>query len=71
MGLAVCQRMPACRPTAFFETKLCNYTLHVPLAFVNVYQRMGDIFHKVAYASTICCSVTPSSNSSLIKEKLQ
>jgi hypothetical protein len=31
---------------------------NVPLAYVSVYQRMSDIFHTLAYASTIRNSVT-------------
>ena len=31
---------------------------NVPLAYVSVYQRMSDIFHTLAYASTIRYSVT-------------
>ena len=31
---------------------------NVLLAYVSVYQRMSDIFHPLAYASTICNSVT-------------
>jgi hypothetical protein len=31
---------------------------NVPLAYVSVYRRMSDIFHTLAYASTIRNSVT-------------
>jgi hypothetical protein len=31
---------------------------NVPLAYVSVFQRMSDIFHTLAYASTIRNSVT-------------
>ena len=31
---------------------------NVPLAYVSVYRRMSDIFHTLAYASTIRSSVT-------------
>ena len=30
---------------------------YIPLAHVSVFQRMSDIFHTLAYASTICNSV--------------
>ena len=32
---------------------------NVPLAYVSVYQRMSDIFHTLAYASTVRYSVIP------------
>ena len=35
---------------------------NVPLAYVSVYQRMSDIFHTQAYASTIRNNVTGSLN---------
>jgi hypothetical protein len=45
-----------------YATVLETYTTermpNVPLAYVSVYRRMGDIFHTLAYASTIRNSVT-------------
>jgi hypothetical protein len=39
-----------------YVTVLETYTTYayVPLAFVSVFQRMSDIFHTLACASTIC-----------------
>ena len=48
---SVCQRMPPC-------LKRIQPMPNVPLAYVSVYQRMSDIFHTLAYASTIRYSVT-------------
>ena len=44
-------RMPPC-------LKRIQPMPNVPLAYVSVYQRMSDIFHTLAYASTIRYSVT-------------
>jgi hypothetical protein len=49
------RRMPA------YATVLETYTTYaynVPLAYVSVYWRVSDIFHTLAYASTIRNSVT-------------
>ena len=46
-----CHRMPPC-------LKRIQPMPNVPLAYVSVYQRMSDIFHTLAYASTIRYSVT-------------
>jgi hypothetical protein len=35
-----------------------TYAYNVPLAYVSVYWRVSDIFHTLAYASTIRNSVT-------------
>ena len=48
---SVCQRMPPC-------LKRIQPMPNVPLACVSVYQRMSDICHTLAYASTIRYSVT-------------
>ena len=39
---------------------VCNYMLNMPLAFVNIYPYMSDVFNTAAYSITIRCSV-PSS----------
>jgi hypothetical protein len=53
--LAVCQRM---RPYATVLETYTTCAYNVPLAYVSVYRRMSDIFHTLAYASTIRNSVT-------------
>jgi hypothetical protein len=48
---SVCQRMRPC-------LKRIQPMPNIPLAYVSVFQRMSDIFHTRAYASTIRNSVT-------------
>ena len=54
-GLGVCQRVPT------YETVLETFKpmSNVHLAYTSVYQRMSDILHTLAYASTIRYSVIP------------
>jgi hypothetical protein len=49
--VSVCQRMRPC-------LERIQPMPNVPLAYVSVYRRMSDIFHTLAYASTIRNSVT-------------
>ena len=48
---SVCDRMRPC-------LKRIQRMPTVPLTYVSVYRRMSDIFHTLAYASTIRNSVT-------------
>ena len=50
--LDVCQRMTPC-------LKRIHPMPNVPLAYVSVYQCMSDVFHTLAYVSTMRYSVTP------------
>ena len=46
--------MPACMAQCL---KRIQPMSNIPLAYVSVYQRVSDIFHTLAYASTIRYSV--------------
>jgi glyoxylate carboligase len=47
------RRMPAYATLCDRALKRIQSMPNVPLAYVSVYRRMNDIFHTLAYASTI------------------
>jgi hypothetical protein len=52
------RRMPAYATVCDRAWNVYNLCLYIPLAYISVYRRMSDIFHTLAYASTIRNSVT-------------